>query len=56
MKKSTNSKFNYKGRTETLEWLIDNHYPIEEILNKADNYGNTPLHYAIRGSIKHENI
>ncbi|XP_037029495.1 ankyrin-1-like [Bradysia coprophila] len=38
------------GRTDIVEWLIQNHHPIDEIINKPDNYGNTPLHYAIRGS------
>lgn len=49
-KKTTNFKFQCIGRTDVVEWLIENHYPIDEIINKQDNYGNTPLHYAIRGS------
>lgn len=31
-----------------MEWLIK-HHPVDEIINKQDNYGNSPLHFAIRG-------
>lgn len=41
-----------KGRTDIVEWLIKKPYPIDEIINKQDDYGNIPLHYAISGSKK----
>lgn len=34
-----------------MEWLIQ-HHPIDEIINKQDNYGNSPLHFTIRGGNK----
>ncbi len=40
------------GRTDVVEWLIQNKHPIDDIINKRDNYGNIPLHYAITGSKK----
>lgn len=36
------------GRTDVVEWLIE-HHPIDEIINKQDNNGNTPLHYSVNG-------
>ena len=37
------------GRTDIVEWLIK-HHPIDEIINKQDNNGNTALHYSVDGS------
>lgn len=36
------------GRTDIVEWLIE-HHPIDEIINKQDNNGNTALHYSVKG-------
>lgn len=33
---------------DIVEWLIK-HHSMDEIINKQDNYGNAPLHFAIRG-------
>lgn len=35
------------GRIDIVEWLIK-HHPIDEIINKQDNNGNTPLHYSVQ--------
>lgn len=36
------------GREDIVEWLMK-HHPIGEDINKQDNNGNTPLHYAVKG-------
>lgn len=36
---------------DIVQWLIK-HHSVDGILNKQDNYGNSPLHVAIMGGKK----
>lgn len=44
-----------KGRIDIVEWLIQDH-PIDEIVNKQDNYGNAPLHLAAENGKKQRHL